>query len=96
METAYDLMTRLLTDHFGVPGEQITPDATFEELDIDSLAKVELVTLLEDHLKRPLEQAPAGDTLGETAAWVERLLRAGIGAQPQGETPSAAPARPGR
>ncbi|MEU1779034.1 MULTISPECIES: acyl carrier protein [Streptomyces] len=41
METAYDLMTRLLTDHFGVPGERIAPDATFEELGIGSVARVE-------------------------------------------------------
>ncbi|MEU8579411.1 acyl carrier protein [Streptomyces abikoensis] len=50
MEAAYDLMARLLTDHFGVPGERITPDATFEELGIDSVAGVELPTRLEDHL----------------------------------------------
>ncbi|MFF4222613.1 hypothetical protein ACX9I7_12660 [Streptomyces sp. L500] len=38
MEAAYDLMARPLTDHFGVPGERIAPDATSEELGTDSVA----------------------------------------------------------
>ncbi|GHG49937.1 acyl carrier protein [Streptomyces griseocarneus] len=97
MEPVYDLMTRLLSEYFGVPEEQLTPDATFEQLDIDSLAQVEMVTLLEDRLKVTLDENPAGATLGETAARIERLIGAGaIGAQPQGPADAVAPAGPAR
>ncbi|MBO0655986.1 acyl carrier protein [Streptomyces triculaminicus] len=97
MEPVYDLMTRLLSEYFGVPEEQLTPDATFERLDIDSLAQVELVTLLEDRLKVTLGEPPAGATLGEIAARIERLVAAGtVGAQPQAPADAVASAGPAR
>ncbi|MFI9201239.1 acyl carrier protein [Streptomyces sp. NPDC053048] len=97
MEPVYDLMARLLTEYFGVPEEQLTPDATFEELAIDSLAKVEMVTVLEDRLKVTLDEDPQGATLGEVAAHIEQLMAMGaIGAQPRGETGTAAPTGPAR
>ncbi|MFI1970739.1 acyl carrier protein [Streptomyces cinnamoneus] len=74
MEPVYDLMARLLTEYFGVPEEEITPDATYEQLEIDSLAQAEMVTLLEDHLRMTLDQELRGETLGEAAVHVERLL----------------------
>ncbi|MBB4893591.1 acyl carrier protein [Streptomyces olivoverticillatus] len=82
MEPVYDLMAHLLTEHFGVPAEEITPDSTFEQLDIDSLARVEMITLLEDHLQVTLRQEPEGTTLGEAAAYLERLV-AESGAGPE-------------
>lgn len=99
MEPVYDLMARLLTEHFGVPEEEISPDMTFDELDIDSLARAELVTVLEDRLKVTLSQDPVDATLGETSAFIERVLATGagnIGPQQQGESESVTPARPAR
>jgi acyl carrier protein len=73
MESVYDLMARLLTDHFGVPEEDVRPDATFEQIEIDSLARVELVSMLEDELRVILPDEYAEATLGEAAAYLERL-----------------------
>ncbi len=40
--------TELLTADFGVPAEEVAPDATFEALGLDSLDIVELTLALED------------------------------------------------
>ncbi|MEU4210984.1 phosphopantetheine-binding protein [Streptomyces sp. NPDC026206] len=95
MEPVYDLIARLLTDHFGVPEDEITPDSTFEQLEVDSLAKAEMVTLMEDHLHLTIGQELQGATLREVVATVERLLTAGIGPQQRadGSTALAGPAR---
>ncbi|MEU7137019.1 phosphopantetheine-binding protein [Streptomyces sp. NPDC046261] len=79
MEPVYDLMARLLTDRFGVREEEIAPDVTFDELDIDSLAQAELVTVVQDRLRVTLDQEPVGATLGEAAAFIERVMAAGTG-----------------
>ncbi|MDQ8706972.1 acyl carrier protein [Streptomyces sp. LHD-70] len=67
MEPVYDVMARLLTGHFGVPEEQIRPDATFESLEFDSLARLELATLLEDDLGVGLPEDRPDMTLAEAA-----------------------------
>jgi acyl carrier protein len=72
MESVYDVMVRLLTEYFGVPQEQISPDATFEEMEFDSLAQVELATMLEDKLGVTLPEDRRDFTLGEAAAFLER------------------------
>ncbi|WP_127359549.1 acyl carrier protein [Actinacidiphila soli] len=72
MESVYDVMVRQLTEYFGVPQEQISPDATFEEMEVDSLAQVELATMLEDTLGVALPQGRQDFTLGEAAAFLER------------------------
>jgi acyl carrier protein len=40
--------TELLVSDFGVPAEEISPEATFEALGLDSLDIVELTLALED------------------------------------------------
>jgi acyl carrier protein len=72
MESVYDVMVRLLTEHFGVPRELISPDATFEGMEFDSLAQVELATMLEDVLGVLLPEERGEFTLGEAAAYLER------------------------
>ncbi|MBL1115337.1 acyl carrier protein [Streptomyces sp. 110] len=47
MSTAYDRLASLLNTKLGVAKEEITPDATFEDLDMDSLALVELTDVLD-------------------------------------------------
>ncbi|MFI1252303.1 acyl carrier protein [Streptomyces netropsis] len=74
MEPAYDLMARLLTEHFGIPEEEITPDATFEQLEVDSLARVELITMIEDRLHVALPEEHGDATVGEAAAYLDRLV----------------------
>ncbi|MFD9903496.1 acyl carrier protein [Streptomyces sp. NPDC059063] len=67
MEPVYDVMARLLAEHFGVPEDQIRPDATFEALEFDSLARVELAMLLADTLGVSLPEDQADMTLAEAA-----------------------------
>lgn len=99
MEPAYDLMARLLTEHFGVPEEEITPDATFEQLEVDSLARVELITMLEDRLHVTLPEEHGDATVGEAAAYLDGLVAGradrGRAAAPVGDQPvaMAGPAR---
>ena len=77
MESVYDVMVRLLTEYFGVPQERISPDATFEELEFDSLSQAELATMLEDHLGVALPRDRKDFALGEAAAFLERASGGG-------------------
>jgi acyl carrier protein len=47
-EDLLTIFTDLLTSDFGVPAEEISPEATFEALGLDSLDIVELTLALED------------------------------------------------
>jgi propionyl-CoA carboxylase beta chain len=48
--TMYDRVQTLLVDKFGVPADDIRPEATFEELDLDSLDLVEFALAAEEEL----------------------------------------------
>jgi acyl carrier protein len=52
---------------FGVPREQVTPDATWEELDVDSLDLVELAQIAEEDYSVELAATDMGKvkTVGE-------------------------------
>ena len=47
--------TELLTEEFGVPADEVKPDATFEALGLDSLDVVELTLVLEEKTGVKLE-----------------------------------------
>jgi acyl carrier protein len=53
--------TTLLTDTFGVPEDEVTPDATFEALGLDSLDVVELTLVLEEETGVKLEDEELED-----------------------------------
>ncbi|MBP2477868.1 acyl carrier protein [Crossiella equi] len=42
MNALHEQLTAVLTSRFGVPAAEVRPEATFAELDLDSLALVEL------------------------------------------------------
>ncbi|MCZ7416827.1 MULTISPECIES: acyl carrier protein [unclassified Streptomyces] len=83
MDPVYDVMTLHLTDHFGVPHDLIRPDATFKDMELDSLALVEFATLMEDTLGVSLPEEHIGSTLGEVAAYLTeaRAAAAATGAE---------------
>ncbi|MCI3927698.1 acyl carrier protein [Streptomyces sp. AN091965] len=81
MEPVYDVMTRLLTEHFGVPKDQIRPDATLEALEFDSLARLELGMLLTDTFGVSLPEDRADITLAEAAEHLTAAVAA-AGAAP--------------
>lgn len=47
-QQAYDLIESILVGTFAVPADEVTPDATFEGLGLDSLDLVELTMAIED------------------------------------------------
>ncbi len=53
--------TTLLVDTFGVPEDDVTPDATFESLGLDSLDVVELTLVLEEETGVKLEDEELED-----------------------------------
>ncbi|GGU99587.1 hypothetical protein GCM10010211_78670 [Streptomyces albospinus] len=72
MTTTYELVADLLTEHMGVPENIIKPDATFEDLELDSLSIVELTVIIEDRLGVQLTQEDVKPTLGEFCQVVEK------------------------
>lgn len=50
MQELYDKLSAILTGTFGVPAEEISPEATFEALGLDSLDLVEVTLVVEEEL----------------------------------------------
>ncbi len=73
MSAVYDRVKELLVDKFGVPEEDIKPESTFEELDLDSLDLVEFALAAEEDLGVRISDEEAEDleTLQETVALLE-------------------------
>lgn len=79
MNTAFEHIAAVLTDKFEVPRERIVPKATLGDLDLDSLASVELHVTLQEHWGIPLaEESFTPDlTLEALAATACALLGGG-------------------
>lgn len=73
MSTVYDRVKELLVDKFGVPEEDLTPEATFEDLDLDSLDLVEFALAAEEELGVRISDEEAEDleTLKDTVKLLE-------------------------
>lgn len=76
MDTVLTHLTTLLSTKFDVPGDRITPAASLAELDLDSLAAVELYVTLQEHWDVPLDdgEATPDRTVGQIAETVTALL----------------------
>lgn len=74
MATVYDKVKELLVDKFGVEEGEISPEATFEDLDLDSLDLVEFALAAEDELGVRItdEEAEQLDTLDDTVKLLEQ------------------------
>lgn len=74
MEDISAKLTEILTGTFGVPDEEITPDATFESLSLDSLDLVELTLVVEEELGVKIEDEELEDieTVGDAVDAVKR------------------------
>ena len=85
----YDELTQRVIDHIsqvhGVDADTITPESTFEELDIDSLGAMSLVADLEIEMgvEVPNEELLKIRTVGQAAESLSRVL-AETEAAPQG------------
>ena len=56
-----DQLTTILTDQFGVPEDEITEDATFEALGLDSLDLVEVTLVIDEELGIRIPDEKLGD-----------------------------------
>ncbi|MEI5524959.1 phosphopantetheine-binding protein [Streptomyces brasiliscabiei] len=72
MSSTYDRLVGLLAKGFGIDADEVTPRNTFEELELDSLALVELtlaaqeefgITLTDDDLQASSSLTQAADVL---------------------------------
>ena len=73
MATVYDKVKELLVDKFGVEESEVSPQATFDDLDLDSLDLVEFALAAEDELGVRItdEEAEQLDTLEDTVKLLE-------------------------
>ena len=72
-----DMLERIreyLSKQLDIPAENVTEDATFETLGIDSLDVVEMVVDLEEELGIELEAEEQITTVGEFVAFVESKM----------------------
>jgi acyl carrier protein len=69
----YTRVKELLVEKFGIDADEITPDSTFEELDLDSLDLVEFALAAEEDLGVRItdEEAEKLETLSDTVALLE-------------------------
>lgn len=71
--SVYDRVTTILVDNFGVDQEAVSPEATFEDLDLDSLDLVEFALAAEEELGVRIEdeEAEGLQTLGAAVKLLE-------------------------
>ncbi|WP_406096822.1 acyl carrier protein [Kitasatospora purpeofusca] len=77
MNPVREHLVTLLTEKFEAPPGSIDDDATLEDLDLDSLARVELVFSLQDHWGVPLDDdqdSTADVTVGRLVERIRTLL----------------------
>lgn len=69
----YEKVAELLVEKFGVDESEISPEATFEDLDLDSLDLVEFALAAEEQLGVRIsdEEAEQLDTLDDTVKLLE-------------------------
>ncbi len=76
MTSLFPLMATELAQHFGKDPADIAPDTLLEALDIDSLAMMELMCVLEDehglYIPDDLTFLNANSTVAQAAAFIER------------------------
>ncbi|MFI1259371.1 MULTISPECIES: acyl carrier protein [Streptomyces] len=72
MPTSTELITTTLTETFDLDPSEVTPERTFEELGLDSLALVEMGLMLQERTGVTLNDVPLHTTIGGLAALIDR------------------------
>ncbi|HEY9441369.1 MAG TPA: phosphopantetheine-binding protein [Streptomyces sp.] len=69
MSDVYNRMVKLLQAGFGLEADEITPEQTFSDLELDSLALVELSLAAQEEFGVPVndEDISAHDTISQAA-----------------------------
>ncbi|MEU4348198.1 acyl carrier protein [Streptomyces sp. NPDC023838] len=78
----YDFIVSYLTTGLAVPPTELRPETTFGELELDSIALVELVVTVNDHYAIALDdtELTPNTTLAETANLVTTAQNVNAGA----------------
>ncbi|MFF7363213.1 phosphopantetheine-binding protein [Streptomyces sp. NPDC008125] len=94
--TMYETLTRLLVEEFGLDEEQVRPDATARQLELDSLSLAELAVIITENTGVRLEDVEVNpdSTLGEMAKVFARALPPGPPSAPSSVPDRAAAAAP--
>jgi acyl carrier protein len=76
MNDAYDRLVTILVTRFEVELEEVQPDVTFEELELDSLFLVELALIVQQELgvKITEDDATPRSTIASVADLIEAQL----------------------
>ena len=77
---AYEALKAILVEQLRVPPVVVTPDATKDDLDLDSLAVAELVTILQEDRGLAVEESEIAGA--ETVQDIVDLMLAHEAAQP--------------
>ncbi|MEO8741131.1 MAG: acyl carrier protein [Casimicrobiaceae bacterium] len=77
--TTLQILHRILKTNFDLEPDALTPDARLADLEIDSLATVEVLFAVEDEFKVTVPPEPAAqqtrlETVGDLVAYVDRLV----------------------
>ena len=67
------IIKEILNENLGVDPDEITEDATFDSLEIDSLDMVELICELEDRLDIDFGEPEGLETLGDIIEYIDSL-----------------------
>ena len=91
MTTTLDTLRGILARDHALPAVRMTPDATLEDLGIDSLATIEMLWNVESEFGIEVPSEPAAlRTLGEVADYVDELVAAQAGGPGDPGGPDAA------
>ncbi|MFF4507478.1 acyl carrier protein [Streptomyces sp. NPDC001401] len=79
----YRAVCAALTTTFRIPEDELSPDVTLEQLELDSLALAEFVLVLEERLGVRADSGAAArsTTLAEVTAYLDDLRAAGATAR---------------
>jgi acyl carrier protein len=84
MSTVYEQLSELMVERFLVDPENLTPEATFEDLGMDSLFLVELILEVQRvfNVKIDEDAATPTDTVGHAVALIEEQISTAATVQP--------------
>ncbi|MFE4362027.1 MULTISPECIES: acyl carrier protein [Streptomycetaceae] len=77
VDAVCDTAQTLLVERFGVSADAISPDATFEEMEVDSLALAEFAFVLQDEFGILISQEDADRQ--STLTDIARIVQARLG-----------------
>lgn len=78
MTTAFESLREILIKDYELPAERLTPETPLEDIDLDSLAAMEVLFSLEERYDISVEETNPKPfaTLGEIAAYIDTLVAA--------------------